>query len=104
MVLLALLLAQWTALAHAIAHGPQLAGARQAVTASASDRDAVWGHASNSAPCRLLDHLLIGQATGSDPVALPPIPPAITPPACLPPVAVPRLAARVYEARGPPRA
>lgn len=96
--LLALLLGQWTALAHSIAHalGPP------AVASVASDQ--AWGHHAGTPACSLVDHLLGGQAPGGPGVSV----------ACVPAAALrlalpassigPRPLLRVYEARGPPRA
>lgn len=103
-LLLALMLAQGLALAHAIAHGTRLAVTGQNATATLADSDAVWGHAAGSASCHLVDQMLLGNATGFDLPPLPLLPRVAAPPDCLPPAAVARLALRVYEARGPPRA
>lgn len=105
-LLFALLTAQALALTHAIAHAPQAIAAFTAsagTAAAATDRDVVWGHTVGSASCHLVDHLLIGQATGFDPVVLPLSKLDEALPTCLPPAAVARLALRAYEARGPPR-
>lgn len=95
--LLALLLGQWTVLAHSIAHARAPAASGVSVEA-----DHAWDHAAGTPTCHLVDHLLAGQAP---PVDLAPAP-------CLP-AAAPRIAAlssslspgpisRAYEARGPP--
>ena len=97
--LLALLLAQWTALTHAIAHVPLGAGAMVAAQA-----DTAWGHQAGAPACALVDHLLFGQLSGGDCAAIPWFLPTASP------AAAPRLpivcgvALRAYEARGPPRA
>ena len=97
-VVLSLMLGQWTVLVHAIEH------AHAPVTVSgADDADHAWGHHAGSLECRLLDQLLQGQAPGAELAAVAGLPPAASPwvPAAssIGPVA----AARVYEARGPPR-
>ena len=98
-MLLTLLLAQWAALRHAIAHAPL-----GAVSALAAQSDAPWGHDADTPSCLLVDHLLIGQLSGGDPAAIPWFWPASAP-AASPnlPIAC-GFALRAYEARGPPRA
>ena len=56
---LVLLLAQWAALVHAVAHAPRA----HAGAVSQGDVDA-YGHRADSAACQLIDHLLTGQAAG----------------------------------------
>ncbi|MBA4178217.1 MAG: hypothetical protein C0505_16925 [Leptothrix sp. (in: Bacteria)] len=97
--LLALLLGQWTVLAHLIAHARAPAAA-----AVLADGDNVWGHDAGTPACHLVDHLLAGQAPGGEPA------PAACVPRALPRLAAPAPsthagpAAQAYEARAPPRA
>jgi hypothetical protein len=95
--LLALLLTQWTALTHAIAHAPLSAGH---VVAVAGDEH--WDHEAGSSSCALIDHLLLGGSAGSDPPAMPRVQPDAAPWATpsLPIACAATL--RAYEARGPP--
>jgi hypothetical protein len=104
-----LLFAQWLALGHAISHAPRHAAVASVAVASATEDHAAtesghWGHAADSAECRLVDQLLNGQAPGSDAAseAGPPLAhargPAVARTAC------PGPALRAYEARGPPAA
>jgi hypothetical protein len=97
--LLALLVGQWTALAHSIGHAHLPARA----TLSVDDHDA-WGHEAGAPSCQLVDHLLVGQATGGDPAPLLWLPPAATLLAAPAPSIAPGPASRAFEARGPPRA
>ena len=97
--LLALLLGQWTVLAHSIAH----ARARAAVAVSA-DTDHAWGHHAGTPACHLVDHLLAGQAPGGEPASDTRLPPAALPVATAAPSIGPGPVWRAYEARGPPRA
>jgi hypothetical protein len=97
--LLALLLAQWLAVSHAIAHAPRSAG-----EVVAEDADSHWGHDAGTPTCTLIEHLLAGESAAGDPPGM----------ACLPPDATLHTAPRcplvcgatrqAYEARGPPRA
>jgi hypothetical protein len=115
--LLALLLAQWQALAHAIAHGPWHAHAAAVSVADAighgghanhdghagHDADG-WGHPAGSLACELFDALHGAQAPGAGAATLPPLPLSqghFVSPARL---ADSGPALRAYEARGPPRA
>ena len=98
-VLLALLLAQWTTLTHAIAHVPL--GAAGLATIEGDGR---WGHDAGSPSCLLIDHLLLGELTGGDAPAMSGLPPdamLATAPKCRRAHSSTR---RAYEARGPPRA
>lgn len=115
--LLALLLAQWQALAHAMAHGPWHAHA-----AALSANDAAghaghanhdghaghtadgWGHPAGSPACELFDALLGAQAPGAEAAIVPPRPSSQGSFALPAPFAVAGPALRAYEARGPPRA
>jgi len=97
--LLALLLGQWTVLAHSIAHARTPAGA----TAAADTVDG-WGHNAGTRACHLVDHLLAGQAPGSEPTALPCLPRAATKVAVAAASIGSGPIAQAYEARGPPRA
>lgn len=99
LALLALLLAQWTALAHAIAHAPLHAGAAVAANAGAA-----WGHHAGTPACHLVDHLLIGQAAGDEPAPVPCLRHASTLVVASDLSIGPGLALRAYQARGPPRA
>ena len=72
--LLAVLLAQWTALAHAIAHAP--IGAAGVVAVADDDH---WDHEAGSASCALIDHLLVGDSTGGDGPATPSVQPDAAP-------------------------
>jgi hypothetical protein len=116
-VLLALLVAQWTALAHAIGHAQAIGPAAAAAPAAAhgdqhgdehadghTDGHGAWGHAAGAPSCLLLDHLLHGQATGSEPAPLPCLPPPAQRLAAPAPSMAPGPAWRAFEARGPPRA
>ena len=96
MVLLALLAAQWTVLAHSIQHAPAAVDAPR-------DIDQALGHHAGTAACHLVDHLLTGQAPGAQAATAAGLPPGH-----------PRLAAAAaslacgpvfpaYEARAPPR-
>lgn len=97
--LLALLLGQWTALAHSVVHAHLPAQASLTV----DDHDA-WGHQAGTPNCQLVDHLLVGQAAAGAPAPLLGVPPALTLPAALAPSIAPGPASRAFEARGPPRA
>ena len=97
--LLTLLLAQWTALTHAIAHAQLGTGAVVAAQA-----DAPWGHQAGTPSCLLVDHLLIGQLSGGDPAAIPWFWPAAAPEAMRKLAIVCSATLQAYEARGPPRA
>jgi hypothetical protein len=115
--LLALLLAQWQALAHAIAHGPWHARAAALSVDDARghgghanhdghaghDIDG-WGHPANSPACELFDALLGAQAPGAEAATLAPL---LSSQGCIVwPAARADTgpALRAYEARGPPRA
>ena len=97
--LLALLLGQWTVLAHSIAH----ARAPAAVAVSV-DTDHVWGHHAGTPACHLVDHLLAGQAPGGESASVAYVPPADLRVAAPAPSIGPGPVLRAYEARGPPRA
>ncbi len=96
---LALLLGQWTVLAHTIVH----AQASAAGTASV-ETDYVWGHDAGSSTCHLIDHLLLGQAPGGDRASVACLAPPALRVAAPAPSANPVPGSRSYEARGPPRA
>ena len=98
-VLLTLLLAQWTALTHAIAHAPLGAG-----VGFNAQFDGKWGHPADTPSCQLVDHLLIGQSSGGEPAAMAWFWPATAPEATRNLPAVCSATLRAYEARGPPRA
>ena len=97
--LLALLLAQWAALTHAIDHRPW--SAAQGVERVSDDR---WGHEVDTLACEVIDHLLTGQQTGSEPGAVQSVwaPFWIAPLSSRPTAR--RVWLRTYQARGPPRA
>lgn len=97
--LLALLVGQWTALAHSIGHAHLHAQAAESI----DDHDA-WGHQAGTPDCQLVDHLLVGQAAGGNPAPLLRLPPAAKLLAAPAPSIRPGPASRAYEARGPPRA
>ena len=97
--LLALLLAQWTALTHAIAHAPL--GPTVVV---AIDDDGQWGHDADTPACALINHLLLGELTGSDAPAIPGLQPNPMPAAAQKCRLVGGVPLRTYQARGPPGA
>lgn len=115
--LLALLLSQWQALAHAIAHGPWHTGAVAAAASHAAghggyanhdghaghDGDG-WGHPAGSPACELFDALLGAQAPGAEAATLPLLPPSQGRFVLPGRLADAGPALRAYEARGPPRA
>ncbi len=97
--MLALLLGQWTVLAHSVAH------AQTAETAAVSaDSDQTWGHQADTTACHLVDHLLTGQAAGAEPASLAFVPHSATEVAVAASSIDPSPALRAYRARGPPRA
>ncbi len=98
-VLLALLLGQWTVLAHSIAHARA-----PAAIALSDESDDAWGHHAGTPACHLIDHLLAGQAPGVEAASVPGLPPTDSRVAALAPSIGPGAASRAYEARGPPRA
>jgi hypothetical protein len=97
--LLALLVGQWTALAHSVAHARLPAQAAMSV-----DKPDAWAHRAGTPSCQLVDHLLVGQMAGADPAGLLRAPPAATRLTAPAPSISPCSASRAYEARGPPRA
>ena len=97
--LLALLLGQWTALVHSIAHARMPTGA-----AVSAEYDDAWGHHAGPPACQLVDHLLVGQAAGGEPSSVPTLPVAAIRVAAPDPSMGPGPASRAYEARGPPPA
>lgn len=131
--LLALLLAQWGALFHAVSHAdlpavlhaPLHGGAAAAVHAKAAavhdDAAAVHDeaaaprpasepetqadtHGAGSPVCQLFDHLLLAHTAGQPPLLLPQAQwSTAAPPRVLPP-ALPCRALQAYDARGPPQA
>ncbi len=101
-VLLAMLVGQWLTLAHGVAHartGSALAGA-----AAPADSNEVWGHYAGTSACHLVDHLLTGQAPGSNLASMPGLPPAAVTMAVAAASNAPGPGSRPYEARGPPAA
>jgi hypothetical protein len=114
---LALLLAQSAAGRHALDHGMQwhaghaatsqvqLADDRHAPHAGHGELTAdTWGHSAGSAQCALLDHLLVGNATGAQATAQVHVPPASAHVVAVrqaPPVGQ---LWRAHQARGPPAA
>lgn len=97
--LLALLLGQWTVLAHSIAHALAPAAAEVSV-----ESDHTWGHHAGSPACHLVDHLLTGQAPGGDAASATGLPPAAMQVAAPAASVGPGPLSQAYEARGPPRA
>ena len=97
--LLALLLAQWTALTHAIAHAPLGAAGVVAI-----DDDGQWGHDADTPACALIDHLLLGELTGGEAPAISWLPPDAMLEAAPKCRLVCSVALRAYQARGPPGA
>ncbi len=119
--LLALLLAQWGALLHAVDHGPvhgaaavQRAATGAPVNAAAHqplDEHEVPGaqvdngeHSAGSPVCQLYDHLLLAQASGCAAPQVPGRKWCTTAPSWALRAALPLGALQAYEARGPPRA
>lgn len=101
--LLALLLGQWAVLAHSIGHGHRPAVAAVAVDDHKQEHDS-WGHHAGTPTCQLVDHLLVGQATGGEPAPALWLPPAASQLAAPASSISPGPASRAYEARGPPEA
>jgi hypothetical protein len=97
--LLALLLAQWTALTHAVAHAPL--GVAVAVEV---DDDGRWGHEADTPSCELIDHLLLGQSTPRDAPAMAWLQHSAALAATPNRPIVCGATLRAYEARGPPEA
>ena len=97
--LLALLLAQWAALTHAIAHAPL--GAAGVVAIEDEGR---WDHDAETPACALIDHLLLGELTGGEAPAISALPPDAMPAAAPKCRLVGGVALRAYQARGPPGA
>jgi hypothetical protein len=101
--LLALVLGQWTMLAHAIAHARTAAVVEHAAGVD-QDHSHGWGHDAGTPVCDLVDHLLTGQAPGVSHEAVRCLPPAAALAATAAPSEAPGPFAPAYEARGPPRA
>lgn len=106
--LLAMLLAQWQVLAHAIAHGPWYSHAAALADIGRADQpghaEDGWGHPAGAPACELFDALLGAQAPGAEPATAPQLPKSprrFASPAQLADIGP---ALRAYEARGPPRA
>lgn len=111
-MLLALLLAQGTALVHAVAHASggattALAGvgdrSGQGTPRNATAPSGHWGHPAGAPQCQFFEGLLLGQAPGT---ALPPLalPDLRQPPTAAPrPVRIAQRAPHGYQARAPPR-
>ena len=100
--LLALLLAQWVALAHAVLHAAQVRPAERAAAATSVQAD-LFGHAAGARECRLVDQLL-SFAGAPDVAPAPGEPPAATAPPAPRAGVAPRGSGHPYEARAPPRA
>jgi hypothetical protein len=101
--LLAMLLGQWSVLAHSIGHARAHDLVAQSVDGDhAHDYD--WGHRAGTSACDLVDHLLTGQAPGGEPTAGLWLPPETTHIAAGAASNAPGPVAWPYEARGPPRA
>jgi hypothetical protein len=97
---LALLLAQWTALGHAFSH----ASWRGTTAAAQADDAHSWSHSAGSSACQLVDQLLVGQATGGEPPSWCVVPIGADVAPLAPPPAPARHPLAAYDARGPPRA
>lgn len=102
-VLLAMWLGQWSALAHSIAHAGSHEIVARPVDGEHDHGDHGWGHQAGTSACDLVDHLLTGQAPGCEPTAVLRLPPETLPIAAGAASNAPGPRARVYEARGPPR-
>lgn len=102
MALLALVLGQWSVLAHAVWHAPGAAGAASVV--ADADGDHLWGHQAGTHGCHLVDHLLVGQATGAEPPAVFATAAAAVPAQAVAAVPMPGASTWAYAARGPPAA
>jgi hypothetical protein len=100
--LLALLLAQWLALAHAVLHTAQVRASLAFADAAAVKVD-FFAHTAGGSECRLVDQLL-SAAGAPDVPALEGGPPPDAPVAAPSESPCGRSAARPYEARAPPRA
>jgi hypothetical protein len=100
--LLALLLAQWLAFAHAVLHAAQARPALAFAAVEAAQPD-VFGHAAGTPECRLVDQVLSG-ADGL--LAAPVVAQAAPESVVAAPGEAPRgeSAPRPYQARAPPRA
>lgn len=101
--LLAMWLGQWSILAHAIGHARGSEAASHAVDGEHA-HDAAWGHQAGTSACDLVDHLLTGQAPGSEPAAGLRLRPEASHIAAGAASNGPGPTATAYEARGPPRA
>jgi hypothetical protein len=97
---LALLLAQWTALGHAFSH----ASWRSPTAVAQADDAHGWSHSAGSSACQLVDQLLVGQATGGDPPVLCVVLTGATAAPLAPSRAPAQRPLAAYDARGPPRA
>lgn len=97
--LLALLLGQWTVLAHSIAHARMPADA-----AASADADDAFGHDAGTPACHLIDHLLLGQAAGGERASVASLTLTATRVTAPAPLIGPGPASQAYEARGPPGA
>lgn len=97
-VLLALLMAQWLGLSHAIAHAPRGAG-----DIVAEGTDSHWGHDAGTPTCSLIDHLLLGESAATDAPALACMAPDTALASALTCRRVCGATRPAYEARGPPR-
>lgn len=105
MLLLALLMAQWSVLGHAIAHGTPTSLVSASAVAKADHGDhQTWGHEAGAPECRLFDQLLSGHALAADAAPMPGLPLARTPVAANELSACRQPTLRGYLARGPPRA
>jgi hypothetical protein len=101
--LLAMLLGQWSVLAHSIGHARAHDVVAQSIDGNHThDRD--WGHQAGTSACDLVDHLLTGQAPGGEPTARLWLPREASHIAARAASNAPGPVAWAYEARGPPRA
>lgn len=101
--LLAMLLGQWSVLAHSIGHARALDLVAPSSSADHAHDDP-WGHQADTAACALVDHLLTGQAPGGEPAAELGLPRQTSRVAAGAASHASWAVARPYEARGPPRA
>lgn len=100
--LLALMLVQWLALAHAVLHAAHMRPALAFAAIEAVQADG-FGHAAGTPECRLVDQLLSAGVAPAATPALPGAAPAVLA-AALPPSPPACWTARPYQARAPPHA
>ena len=90
----------WHRTAHAL---PEPGAPLQVVAASDADAPAGADHRAGSAECRLIDHLMGGEALTSPDLSWPVLPALQPPPADPPPGLACRPLRLVYQARAPPQ-